>query len=161
MAGSKVPLGSARTARAAAVETLPPYDRLPSYWQRKAWVAAASRLVVRLAEPPVTATEPSTAAPSKKVAWPALGAGEICAVNVTGWPNPAGFGVTDNVVEVCAGAIAKPQLPVAMPAGAPVESAAWVVKEKLPDMLGVPAMAPLELFKVSPGGSDPAVMEKV
>jgi hypothetical protein len=52
-----------------------------------------------------------------------------------------------------------PQLPVAVPAGVPVESTAWAVKVKSPAAVGAPFMAPVEPFKVNPGGNDPAVKE--
>jgi hypothetical protein len=69
--------------------------------------------------------------------------------------------VTDNVVEVAIVGIAMPQLPVALPAGVPVESTAWAVKVKFPAAVGAPPMAPVEPFKVNPGGNDPAVKENV
>jgi hypothetical protein len=53
------------------------------------------------------------------------------------------------------------QLPVAVPAGVPVESTTWAVKGKFPAVLGVPPIAPVELFKASPGGKDPTVKENV
>lgn len=98
---------------------------LPLYRARRVCPAALSRLVVRLAEPPATADVPSGAAPSQKVTLPPPGAGDICAVKVTGRPNRAGFGATDNVVEVGTGggAMVMPQLLVAVPPGVPVESA--------------------------------------
>jgi len=66
-----------------------------------------------------------------------------------------------SVVAVASAAIAMPQLPLPVPAGVPVESAAWAVKVKLPAAAGVPLMAPLAAAKVSPGGNDPAVIENV
>ena len=51
------------------------------------------------------------------------------------------------------------QLLLAIPK--PVESTTWVVKEKSPAVVGVPVIAPVEELIVRPGGSDPAVIEKV
>ena len=46
-------------------------------------------------------------------------------------------------------------------AGPPVASVAVMVKEKLPEVVGVPESAPVEAFKLSPGGRLPAVTAKV
>jgi hypothetical protein len=70
--------------------------------------------------------------------------------------------VTESVVDVAnVPTIAMPQLPVAVPAGVPVESTACAVKVKLPSVVGVPSIAPVKLFKVSPGGNNPTVSENV
>jgi hypothetical protein len=48
-----------------------------------------------------------------------------------------------------------------VPAAVPRESTTWAVKLKVPAVVGVPVIAPVELFKVKPGGSEPLVIENV
>jgi hypothetical protein len=43
----------------------------------------------------------------------------------------------------------------------PEESVTFAVKLKVPAVVGVPVMAPVEVFSVNPGGSDPDVIENV
>jgi hypothetical protein len=62
---------------------------------------------------------------------------------------------------IVGGAIVIPQLLVAVPAAVPVESTTCAVKLNGPAVLGVPVMAPVEVFNVSPGGREPDVMEYV
>jgi hypothetical protein len=38
------------------------------------------------------------------------------------------------------------------------ESVTWAVKLKVPPVVGVPVIAPVEVLSVSPGGSAPEVM---
>ncbi|MFZ0226274.1 MAG: hypothetical protein WAL41_04850 [Mycobacterium sp.] len=53
------------------------------------------------------------------------------------------------------------QVVVAVPAFEPVESTTWAVKEYEPKLVGVPVMAPVDGFNMSPGGSEPLMMENV
>ena len=53
------------------------------------------------------------------------------------------------------------QLVVVVPAAVPRESTTWAVKVNGPDAVGVPVMAPVELFRVKPVGREPLMMEKV
>jgi len=53
------------------------------------------------------------------------------------------------------------QLVVVVPDALPVESTTCAVKLNVPAVVGVPVMAPVELFSVKPAGSDPLVMENV
>ena len=53
------------------------------------------------------------------------------------------------------------QLLVVVPAAVPRESTTWAVKLNVPAVVGVPVIAPVELFKVKPVGNDPAVIENV
>lgn len=41
------------------------------------------------------------------------------------------------------------------------ESVTWIVNENVPAVVGVPVIAPVVVFRVSPGGSEPEVTEKV
>ena len=41
------------------------------------------------------------------------------------------------------------------------ESVTWAVKENVPAWVGVPVMAPVEVFNVRPGGRVPVVIAKV
>jgi len=42
--------------------------------------------------------------------------------------------------------------------GVPAESCAWIVKFAVPAVVGVPLIAPVPAFNVSPAGSAPAVI---
>ena len=53
------------------------------------------------------------------------------------------------------------QLLVVVPAAVPRESTTWAVKLNVPAVVGVPVIAPVELFKVKPVGNAPAVIENV
>jgi hypothetical protein len=53
------------------------------------------------------------------------------------------------------------QLAVVVPAAVPVESTTFAVKVNVPYAVGVPVMAPVEVFKVNPVGSEPLVIENV
>ena len=57
-----------------------------------------------------------------------------------------------------AGAMVMPQLPDAV---VPIESTTVAVNEKVPGVVGTPAMAPVEEVRDSPGGSEPELLEKV
>ena len=60
-----------------------------------------------------------------------------------------------------AGAMEIPQLLMAVPAGVPVESDYLDGVREVPGYSRRATDTPVELFKISPGGSEPAVMEKV
>jgi hypothetical protein len=53
------------------------------------------------------------------------------------------------------------QFAVVVPAALPVESTTWAVKLNVPAMVGVPVIAPVEVFSVKPAGSEPLVIENV
>ena len=53
------------------------------------------------------------------------------------------------------------QFAVVVPAFEPVESTTWAVKLNVPEVVGVPEIAPVEEFSVKPPGSTPLTMEKV
>jgi hypothetical protein len=53
------------------------------------------------------------------------------------------------------------QFAVVVPAALPVESTTWAVKLNVPEVLGVPVIAPVEVFKVKPAGNEPVVIENV
>ena len=53
------------------------------------------------------------------------------------------------------------QFAVVVPAFEPVESTTCAVKLNVPAVVGVPVIAPVEAFNVSPGGSDPLMIENV
>ena len=59
------------------------------------------------------------------------------------------------------GAIVIPQLLVVVPAKVLVESFTCAVKRKGPAVVGVPVMAPVDGFRVSPVGKEPALIENV
>ena len=60
------------------------------------------------------------------------------------------------------GAIVMPQLPVTeLLAETPELSTTMAVKLKEPEVVGVPVMAPVDVFKDRPGGKVPELMEKV
>jgi hypothetical protein len=59
------------------------------------------------------------------------------------------------------GAIVMLQSTVLVKAVPPVESVTFAVKLKVPAVVGVPVIAPVELFRVRPAGREPAEMEKV
>jgi hypothetical protein len=50
---------------------------------------------------------------------------------------------------------------VVVPAALPVESTTCAVKLNVPAVVGVPVIAPVELFSVNPAGSEPLVIEYV
>ena len=62
--------------------------------------------------------------------------------------------------EIAGGAITMLQFAVVVPAALPVEST-WAVKLNVPEVVGVPVMAPVEGFSVKPAGSEPVMIEKV
>jgi hypothetical protein len=43
----------------------------------------------------------------------------------------------------------------------PCESTTWDVKLYVPAVVGVPVIAPVEVFRVKPGGSEPLMIENV
>jgi hypothetical protein len=53
------------------------------------------------------------------------------------------------------------QLVVVVPADVPLESTTCAVKVNGPAVVGVPVMAPVELFRIKPGGRDPPAIENV
>ena len=53
------------------------------------------------------------------------------------------------------------QFAVVVPACEPVESTTLAVKLNVPAWVGVPVIAPVEVFSVKPGGNEPLVMENV
>jgi hypothetical protein len=62
---------------------------------------------------------------------------------------------------IVGGVVTMLQVEVEVPAEFPRESTTWAVKLKVPALVGVPLMLPLEVLRVRPGGSEPAVIEKV
>ena len=50
---------------------------------------------------------------------------------------------------------------VVVPAAVPVESTTCAVKLNVPAVVGVPVIAPVEAFNVSPVGNDPLMIENV
>ena len=59
------------------------------------------------------------------------------------------------------GPITMLQFAVPVPAAVPVESTTWAVKLNVPDVVGVPVIAPVDAFSVRPAGNEPLVMENV
>jgi hypothetical protein len=59
------------------------------------------------------------------------------------------------------GLITMLQFAVVVPAELFVESTTCAVKLNVPEVVGVPVMAPVEEFSVKPAGSEPLMMENV
>ena len=62
---------------------------------------------------------------------------------------------------VCAAATVMLNVCVAVCAVGVVESVTFAVKPKVPEAVGVPEIAPVDAFKLKPGGREEAVIDQV